>query len=540
MDRAKQNGEKSRIPKRVRQSLILLIWLLLWQLLAALIHNRILFVGPAGAFAALWKQLPTMEFWRTVLHSSFRICSGYLLAFVLGALLGILAYKKWYVEEFLEPAVALLQSVPVASFVILALIWIGSENLAVLISFVIVFPVIYRNTLQGMKVADAQLLELAEVFGMSAWSRFWYVYRPTLLPYLLAGSRAACGMAWKSGVAAEVIGVPDLSIGEKLYMAKIYLSTAELFAWTFVVIVVSRMLERTFLWVMGQLSVERMKAGREKRTNQAESFEKGTGATVHERPSATEKGTAAVAGMRRMTMKKSAAAVDRKRWSTMKKYSEAGNDGNWMAASVQVHSLSKSYGEKQVLSDLSLSLEAGQIYCLMGTSGIGKTTLLRILLGLETPDAAARNIDLAPFASGCVDIYPKPVISAVFQENRLFGYADALENIAVAGKRRGLCYAPQTVLENLLEPEAWQKRTELLSGGMQRRVAIARALAVRSNLILMDEPFTGLDEETRRRTIGQILKLRAGRTLLIVTHQEKDAQLLGAQVLRITSVPPAQ
>ena len=89
-----------------------------------------------------------------------------------------MAYKKWYVEEFLEPAVALLQSVPVASFVILALIWIGSKNLAVLISFVIVFPVIYRNTLQGMKEADVQLLEMADVFGMSAWSRFWYVYRP--------------------------------------------------------------------------------------------------------------------------------------------------------------------------------------------------------------------------------------------------------------------------------------------------------------------------------------------------------------------------
>lgn len=558
MNRAKRNGGKSRIPKRVRRILILLIWLLLWQLLATLIHNRILFVGPAEAFAALWRQLPTSEFWRTVWHSSLRICSGYLLAFFLGVLSGILAYKKWYVEEFLEPAVALLQSVPVASFVILALIWIGSKNLAVLISFVIVFPVIYRNTLQGMKEADAQLLEMADVFGMSAWSRFWYVYRPSLFPYLLAGSRTACGMAWKSGVAAEVIGVPDLSIGEKLYMAKIYLSTAELFAWTFVVIVVSRLLERAFLWVMGQFSVERMKAGREKDVNRVESRTDGeANLIVHERLLVTPKKTGTVlykqlsamgiAGKRRTTMKKRVAAVDRNRWTTMKKCPEVGTDGSWAAASVQVQSLSKSYGEKQVLSDLSLSLEAGQIYCLMGTSGIGKTTLLRILLGLEMPDAAAEgvrletsdvavgNVDLTMFAAGNVKLYPESAISAVFQENRLLGYADAVENIVVAGKRRGLCCAPQEVLQNLLEPEAWQKRTELLSGGMQRRVAIARALAVRSNLILMDEPFTGLDEETRRRTIQQILKFRAGRTLLVVTHQEEDAQLLGAQVLRITS-----
>ena len=159
----------------------------------------------------------------------------------------------------------------------------------------------------------------------------------------------------------------------------------------------------------------------------------------------------------------------------------------------------------------------------MGTSGIGKTTLLRILMGLETPDKG----------SAVPEIRPESAISAVFQENRLLGYADALDNIRIAGGRRGLCCTPQEVLQNLIEPEAWQKRTELLSGGMQRRVALARALAVRSGLILMDEPFTGLDEETKKRTIQQILQFRAGRTLLVVTHQEEDVQLLGARVLRV-------
>ncbi len=126
----------------------------------------------------------------------------------------------------------------------------------------------------GHEGGDEQLLEMADVFGMSAWSRLWYVYRPALLPYLLAGSRIACGMAWKSGVAAEVIGVPELSIGEKLYMAKIYLSTAELFAWTFVVIVVSRLLERAFLWLLGQLSAKRMGDRRERTANRTKRLER--------------------------------------------------------------------------------------------------------------------------------------------------------------------------------------------------------------------------------------------------------------------------
>lgn len=460
-----------RIPKRIRQLLVWLIWLCLWELAARWVHNRILMVGPAEAFLALWQQLPTAEFWRTILHSSIRICGGYLLAFGAGLLAGILSYKKWYLEEFLEPAVALLQSVPVASFVILALIWIGSENLAVLISFVIVFPVIYRNTLQGMRAVDPQLLEMAAVFEMPASDRFWHLYRPALLPYLMAGGRTACGMAWKSGVAAEVIGVPDLSIGEKLYMAKIYLSTAELFAWTFVVILISRLFERGF-WRMLELL-------------------------------ATDRGS----GKRCRRIRKGADCSESR-----------------PACSVCLQTLSKSYGEKQVLLGLSLSLAAGEVYALMGASGAGKTTLLRILLGLEKEDG------------GTVSRKPDGAVSAVFQEDRLLEDVDAIGNITAAGRKRGLCCTPEEVLDGLLEPEAWQKRSDQLSGGMRRRVAIARALAVRSGFLLMDEPFTGLDEETKRRSIRQILKFQKGRTILVVTHQEEDARLLGAKLMRMETL----
>lgn len=250
MGREKQNQVKCRIPKRIRQLLILLIWLLLWQLLAELIHNRILFVGPAEAFAALFLQLPTVEFWRTVLHSSFRICSGYLLAFLLGVLFGILAYKKWYAEEFLEPAVALLQSIPVASFVILALIWIGSENLSVFISFLVVVPMIYGATLAGLENMDQKLLEMSQVFSMPFLKKVRYLFIPAVHPYLVSSCRTALGMSWKSGVAAEVIGIPKTSIGEQLYYTKLYLDTSGLFAWTFSIILISAVFEFVFLTLL--------------------------------------------------------------------------------------------------------------------------------------------------------------------------------------------------------------------------------------------------------------------------------------------------
>lgn len=245
--------------KKYRTVLIIAIWILLWQLAAVLIDRKIIFVGPLEVVKALAEQVGSTEFWQTVFHSSVRICGGFLTAFLLAVLVGIAAEQLPLLREFLEPAVGLLQSVPVASFVILALIWVGSENLSVLISLIVVFPVIYRNTLQGMQAADPKMLEMAHVFRMGAVGKFLYIYRPALFPYLISGSRIAFGMAWKSGVAAEVIGVPDRSIGEKLYMAKIYLSTAELFAWTLVIILVSRVLEHIFLKVLGLFDVRRGK-----------------------------------------------------------------------------------------------------------------------------------------------------------------------------------------------------------------------------------------------------------------------------------------
>ena len=246
--------------KSVRTIIIAGIWLLLWQLAAWQFDRALLFVGPVDVCRALMEQAGDAKFWLTIAYSSLKICAGFLAAFAVGVFVGIIAGKCRIFGEFLEPAIGFLQSVPVASFIILALIWIGSENLSVLISFLVVLPVIYRNTVQGMAAADRSLLEMAQVYRMGAGKRFCYIYWPALFPYLLAGSRTAFAMAWKSGIAAEVIGVPDLSIGEKLYMAKIYLSTAELFAWTLVVILASRLFEFLFLRLFSLLDVRRQRS----------------------------------------------------------------------------------------------------------------------------------------------------------------------------------------------------------------------------------------------------------------------------------------
>lgn len=253
---------KSNSKRIAGKAVILIFWLVLWQVLSAAINNSIIFVGPADVLASLSSQIGTFDFWKTIGLSSLRICAGFTAAFFCGILTGCLAFRFSFLDELLAPVMLLAKSIPVASFVILALIWTGSENLSVFIAFTIVLPMLYTATLSGLKSSDEKLLEMAHVFRLSFFRKVKAVYLPALLPYLLTSVRTALGMSFKSGVAAEVIGVPSYSIGEKLYMSKIYLDTAGLFAWTLVIIAVTFFFERLFLLLIGSL-------GRKNRDNAA-------------------------------------------------------------------------------------------------------------------------------------------------------------------------------------------------------------------------------------------------------------------------------
>ncbi|HIX76264.1 MAG TPA: ABC transporter permease subunit [Candidatus Fusicatenibacter merdavium] len=224
------------------------VWLVIWQLVSMWIGQEILLVSPAAVFRRLLELIPTGEFWSSVLFSVVRITGGFLLAAVAGVTAAGLAVKFRRVEEFLHPFVLTVKAIPVASFVILVLIWVPSRNLSVVISFLMVFPILYTNVLDGEKQMDQKLLEMARVFELSRPVRLRYLYLPQILPYFRTGCSVALGLCWKAGVAAEVIGIPDNSIGEQLYNAKVYLNTPDLFAWTVVIVALSSVFERLFLY----------------------------------------------------------------------------------------------------------------------------------------------------------------------------------------------------------------------------------------------------------------------------------------------------
>lgn len=246
--------QKKTKSERLKMAGIILFWLILWEIADRVIDNRIILSGPTHILAALWEQLHEGDFWITCGASFLRIAIGFILSFAGGFCLALVCYRFKLVRDFLEPVMVMLKTVPMISFVIMLLIWVGNQALTIYLSFLIVLPIIYTNTLQGLENVDRQLLEMAQVFHLAPWKKFLYIYRPAFMPFVLSSSKLALGMSWKSGIMAEVIGTPKPSIGREMYAAKTYLQTANLFAWTIVVVILSVLFEKLFMLLLMKLS----------------------------------------------------------------------------------------------------------------------------------------------------------------------------------------------------------------------------------------------------------------------------------------------
>ncbi len=237
----------------------MLLALAVWQGVSMLVGMEMLLASPLKVLQRLGTIWREPGFLSTVLFSVFRILCGFLLAFFLGTLLALLAGRWQKVEILLWPYVTTMKSVPVASFIILCMIWFSYQQLTVFIAFLIAFPVIYTNVLQGIRSTDSQLLEMAGLYRVPGPRRLYYILMPGVFPYLLSASSVSVGMAWKAGVAAEVIGVIGGSIGRELYNAKIYFLNADLLCWTVIIILLSVASEKIITWLLKKLYARAVK-----------------------------------------------------------------------------------------------------------------------------------------------------------------------------------------------------------------------------------------------------------------------------------------
>ncbi len=218
-----------------------------WQAVSMIVGMEMLLASPLRVLerlSTIWRE---KDFLSTVLFSMLRIFGGFLLAFLVGILLALLAGRFRTVEILLWPYVVTIKSVPIASFIILCLIWFSYTQMTVFISFLIAFPVIYSNVLHGIRSTDPQMLEMAKLYRVRGFRKLFYIQLPGIMPFLTSACSVAIGMAWKAGVAAEVIGVINGSIGQKLYDAKIYFQNADLLSWTLIIILLSVAGEKLFV-----------------------------------------------------------------------------------------------------------------------------------------------------------------------------------------------------------------------------------------------------------------------------------------------------
>ena len=233
-----------------KRTLSVLFALTIWQIAAMLVDTEFLFPTPVGVICRLFTIWREEGFFIAISNSFIKIVSGFLLGLIIGILLALIAARYSIIEQLLWPYMITIKSVPVASFIVLALMWLTSRQLSTFISFLMVLPIIYTNILSGIKNSDREKDKMASVFRMSPMNRVIYIWIPRLKPFMLSACSIAIGLSWKAGVAAELIGIPGGSLGEMLYYSKLYFNTLDLFAWTLIIVLISVLFERLFITLL--------------------------------------------------------------------------------------------------------------------------------------------------------------------------------------------------------------------------------------------------------------------------------------------------
>lgn len=441
-------------------------WLVVWQVVSMLDSSGILLCGPLDALLALCRLSSTQTFWSSIWFSTLRIVAGVLLGYIIA---GVLAAASWHtstVRILLQPALLAIKSTPVACVVVILLIWTGAANVSVITVLLLVVPAIYFALCAGLDNMDAGQRDLFEIFGARGRRRFFALIWPAILPYLEAASSTVLGMSWKAGIAAELIGVPAGSLGERIYQAKLLLETPDLFAWTFCVICLS--------WL----------------------FEHGAMALL------------------RGTWPRAAKLALRAPRDLM----ESGHGNS--DASLRAQGLLIGYGAEPLCGPLGFSLGPSSCLCLQAPSGTGKTTLLHTVARLQCPLAGS----LENTARGR---------SMMFQDTRLVEDLDALDNILLFARRGFSRKDARNLACELLPKDALSRPVRELSGGQRRRVELTRAFAAPGELVLLDEPFGGLDAQAHSCALAFVKRHGAGRIVVFATHDADDAQALGAQILEL-------
>lgn len=237
--------------KRIlKYTLIVLFWLGLWWAVSAIVGLPLILPSPIDVLIKLVQMCRTDLFWRVMLVSSVRVTIGILFSYAAAFLLALLCYRVKLMDDFFAPAISVIKTTPVTSFILIAFVLMNRDLIPGLIAALIVFPVVFSNTLESLRAARPEMLETARAYNLGFFDRVKCIWWPTLRPFIISAAGASAGLAIKAGIAAEVLITPEVSVGKYIFNAKQNMEYVELFAWTVAIIVFSYLLDIAFKLVL--------------------------------------------------------------------------------------------------------------------------------------------------------------------------------------------------------------------------------------------------------------------------------------------------
>jgi NitT/TauT family transport system permease protein len=246
------SGMKNKIKKPVLVAGSIAFWIIIWYLVATIVNRKLLLKIPlpTDTFIAFIENCTNAQFWLAVATTLEHIVIGFLSAVIIGLIGGIIAGHSRVFEIFSSPLLHMVRAVPVAAFIIVAWLWIPSKILPSFISFLMVLPIIWSHVDAGLSCVDEKIVEMAKVYGLSKLDIIKKIKLPLIAPQIRTGCITGLGIAWKAGVAAEVITSPTGSMGALLSHAKTSINYEQVFAVTLMVVILSIILENLLklLW----------------------------------------------------------------------------------------------------------------------------------------------------------------------------------------------------------------------------------------------------------------------------------------------------
>lgn len=434
-----------------------------WQLLSWQMAQPQLIPSFPDLIRALLRLVYSPGFLVSIGTTLLRACAGLLLSLAAASITAFLLNRSEAIRFLFMPWLSLLRSVPVISFILLALIFLNPEMIPLLIAFLTMYPLLTENLLKGLMNRRDSWKILARQFHLNAWNRLFQINYPQLKPYLFSGLASAVGFGWRAIIMGEVLSQCVDGIGKRMKEAQVFIDVPELIAWTLVAIVLS--------WLTDKL-ISRLSDWQP---------------SVRYRHSAVE----------------------------LQAVSLQPND-------ICLTDVSYSYG----VHHMNIILKAGKIYALSAPSGQGKTTLLQLLNGTLKP------------TGGEITGLPQQTAN-LFQEPTLLPQLTAKENIMLGGA----AYYDRAILVQqslrLLAAFQLEKQAEMfpaaLSYGQQQRVALARALMFPAGLLLLDEPFNGLDVELRQLVARFLVEWQQEKqaTVVFSSHHADEIKAMNAEVITL-------